>query len=109
MLAAEPLADVGGTEAKADPGPVVDDVVAEPGGVAGEAVLAVGAAGDGVGAVGAGDDEGEDKESEEENDENDHAEKVGGEEALLVPVRTDEASEGDEEEENAEDNDRPAG
>lgn len=109
LVAGQLLAYVGGAEAGADLVPVVGigDVVAEPGGEAGEAVLVVGAAGDRVGAVGAGDDEGEDEEDEEEDDEDGHAEEVGGEEALAVPVGTHEAGEGDEEDEDPQDNDRP--
>lgn len=111
LVAAQLLAHVGGAEAGTDLIPVVGfgDVVAEPGGEAGEAVLAVGAAGDGVGAVGAGDDEGEDEEDEEKDDEDGHAEEVGGEEALAVPVGTHEAGEGDEKDEDPQDDDRPPG
>ncbi|PON50445.1 hypothetical protein PanWU01x14_223100 [Parasponia andersonii] len=84
------------------------DAVAEPIGEAVEAVLLVVAAGDVVAAVAASDDEGEDEEYEEEGYEEGHTEEVEGEEALLVPVGAHEAGERDEEDEDAQDDDRPA-
>ena len=104
-------AGVGGGEASPDPLPparVAGDAVPQPGGVAVEAVVVVGAGEGGVGAGGAGDGEGEDEEGEEEGDERGHGEEVGGEEAPAVPVGAGEAGEGDEEEGGAEDSERPA-
>lgn len=83
------------------------DVVAEPGGEGVEAVLLEGSSGDVVGSIGSGDDEGEDEEDEEEGDEERHGEEVESQEALFVPVGTDEAREGDEEDEEAHDDDGP--
>lgn len=87
---------------------MVEDVGLEPAGVTLKAVLTVGAGGGVIGAVGAGDDEGEDEQGEEEEDEASHAEKVGGEEARAVPDGADEATEGDEEEKDADDDDGPS-
>lgn len=93
-----------------DPGPVVvpDDVDFEPVGEAGEAVLAEGGGGGGVGAGVAGGDEGEDEEDEEEEDEDEHTDEVEAEEAFLLPIGADEASEGDEEECYSDEDERPA-
>lgn len=77
------------------------DAVPEPGREAVEVVLLVGSSGDVVGSVGSGDEEGEDEKDEEEGDEESHGEEVKGEEALFVPVGTDKAREGDEEDEEA--------
>lgn len=92
-----------------NPGPIIvaGDVVAGPGGEAGEAVLVEGHAGDGVGAGVAGDDEGEDEEDEEEDDEHEHADQVEPQEALLLPVGPHEARQGHQEEGDADEDEGP--
>lgn len=83
-------------------------MVPQPRGEPFQPVLFVAAAGDDVAAVGSSDDEGEDKENQEEDDEERHTEEVERQKALLVPVSADEASEGDEQDKNAEKGHRPA-
>ena len=91
-------------------GPIIiaGDVVAEPGREASKAVLAEGHARDGVGPARASDYKGEDEEDEEEEDEDEHTDEVEAEEAFLLPIGADEASEGDEEECYSDEDERPA-
>lgn len=100
---------MGFSQTSPNPAPIVvaGDVVPEPGGEAGEAVLAEGGAGDGVRAAVAGDDEGEDEEDEEEDDKDEHGDEVEAEEPLLLPVGADESGEGDEEEGDPDEDERP--
>lgn len=69
------------------------DVVSQPRRVPSQPILVVAPAGYAVRAAGASDDEGKDQEREQEDDEYSHTDEVDAEEALLLPVRADEAGE----------------
>lgn len=109
VILREASTDIGIGQTGPNLGPILGagDLVAEPVGEAVEAVLLVVAAGDGVAAVAARDDECEDEEDEEKGDQDGHAEEVERQQPLLVPVRANEAGEGNEEDEEAEDHHRP--
>lgn len=80
--------------------------ILEPIGVIAELVLLVALAGDGVAGAFVGDDEGEDSEGEEDDDEKEHDEEVEPEEPGDAAAGADEAGEGDDHQENAEDDHR---
>jgi len=61
-----------------------------------------------VGSIRSSNDERKEEDEKEKSDENGHATKVKGQEALLVPVSTDKASQRDEEYEEAKDEEVPA-
>lgn len=99
---------VGQTSSNLPPIAGIGDVVPEPLGEAVEAVLLVSPAGHGVTAITSGDNEGKDENDEEENYEDGHTEEVKSEKAPPVPVRTHEACEGDEQDEDTQQYNRPS-
>lgn len=85
----------------------ISDMVSEPGGEAIKPRLLKPSTRNMVGSIGTSNDECKDKNKEEKSDEDGHTEEVKGQEALFVPITTNEAGERNEEDEDAEDEDVP--
>lgn len=86
---------------------VINHMVSKPSRVPIEPVLFITFSGDVITAVRPGDDESEDKQNQEEGNEDGHATEVESKEGFFVTVSADEAGEGDKEDEEAEQDDRP--
>lgn len=86
----------------------IGDVVLEPVGEAVEAVLPVSPAGNGITAIATSDEESTDEKDEKQGYEDGHTEKIESQKALLVPISTHKAGEGDQQDEDAEQDDGPS-
>lgn len=85
----------------------IHHVVSKPTGKLVKPVLLVRSSGDIVAAVRPGYDKGKDEDDEKEHYQNGHNAEVEGQESLLVPVSSDEAAEGDQEDKDPEEDHRP--
>lgn len=102
-------ADIGISQTSGNlvPTPRSGEMVPQPGGETMEHGLLEASSGDIVGSIGSSNDERKEEDEKEKSDEDGHATKVKGQEALLVPVSSDKASQRDEEYEEAKDEDVP--